>query len=575
MRSLILAITVALAYTLLRGWPAEWPLIVRLALAASILVFALLFWPPARAHPHPKIPFRWQDSLGIITAILFVEGLFLSILTVTPDHSEDLARLIEAEYQDRFGNSQIAQASDSTSLNQAPLIPVVSGLNPFAEQILHRRGTVALSPAPEAYLFPENPETVTHVIASQRHLRSFTLATYQNGLWLPAPVIPETLPSENLTTQLSAASPTLRYRISQIARKKGETLALSLPNPTSINLQNIRKIGPAAFQLPPLPADQRTYEYAVTSAPPPTDLPPAALVPGDSPLPAYLELPLDPRLRSKIQTFASSLGPTPPAALSRLPELFAKDFTYSLEIDLPPGRDALDSFLFETRIGYCTHFATASVMIARALGFPARIAYGWAGGLYYEEPNNLVYRASDAHAWTEIFLRDLGWVTFDTTPRGQRGNAENLSAEGAVPPPLYEDDTQDDGLAARLDRHRLLKISALLAALAGLLCLASLLSRKSPASPDSAPFQDPLLKKAPHYLTAFRRACLKHGFPMPAGRTLRAHLQQIPPLDFADDLLGYHYAVHYGRQKKDRTTEKNLLRRLEHWEKTHPAKVAE
>ena len=77
----------------------------------------------------------------------------------------------------------------------------------------------------------------------------------------------------------------------------------------------------------------------------------------------------------------------------------------------------LQDFLLERRAGTSIDFATATVMLARAAGLPARMAAGYLPG----EPDPLsgayTVRHQDAHAWAEIFFQEHGWVPFDGTPR--------------------------------------------------------------------------------------------------------------------------------------------------------------
>ncbi len=89
-------------------------------------------------------------------------------------------------------------------------------------------------------------------------------------------------------------------------------------------------------------------------------------------------------------------------------------FVYTLE---PPllGTHAVDEFLFETRAGFCEHFASAFVVLMRAAGVPARVVTGYLGGEYNALGDYLIVRQSDAHAWTEVWLDNRGWVRVDPT----------------------------------------------------------------------------------------------------------------------------------------------------------------
>ena len=91
-----------------------------------------------------------------------------------------------------------------------------------------------------------------------------------------------------------------------------------------------------------------------------------------------------------------------------------EEYFYTLE---PPRleRDSVDDFLFNTRRGFCEHFASAFTMLARAAGIPARVVTGYQGGEFNPMGGYFVVRQSDAHAWTEVWLEDRGWVRVDPT----------------------------------------------------------------------------------------------------------------------------------------------------------------
>ena len=98
-------------------------------------------------------------------------------------------------------------------------------------------------------------------------------------------------------------------------------------------------------------------------------------------------------------------------------------FIYTLE---PPllGTHAVDEFLFRTRAGFCEHFASAYVVLMRAAGVPARVVTGYLGGEYNKLGNYLIVRQSDAHAWTEVWLENRGWVRVDPTNAVSPARAE-------------------------------------------------------------------------------------------------------------------------------------------------------
>ncbi len=92
----------------------------------------------------------------------------------------------------------------------------------------------------------------------------------------------------------------------------------------------------------------------------------------------------------------------------------AEEFFYTLE---PPalGSDPVDRFLFETRRGFCEHYASAFAVLMRAVGIPARIVLGYQGGEVNPLGGHLIVRQADAHAWTEVWLPERGWIRVDPT----------------------------------------------------------------------------------------------------------------------------------------------------------------
>ena len=96
-------------------------------------------------------------------------------------------------------------------------------------------------------------------------------------------------------------------------------------------------------------------------------------------------------------------------------QYFNREFTYTLEPPILDARNPYDAFLFETKQGFCEHYAGSFVLAMRAAGIPARVVTGYQGGEVNQINNELVVRQADAHAWAEIWLRDRGWLRVDPT----------------------------------------------------------------------------------------------------------------------------------------------------------------
>jgi len=109
-----------------------------------------------------------------------------------------------------------------------------------------------------------------------------------------------------------------------------------------------------------------------------------------------------------------------------------EEFHYTLN---PPllSRDTVDEFLFDTKEGFCEHYASAFTVMMRMVGIPARVVTGYQGGWYSEIGSYALVRQSDAHAWSEVWLPGVGWTRIDPTasvaPERVEQSATNLFAQ--------------------------------------------------------------------------------------------------------------------------------------------------
>jgi transglutaminase-like putative cysteine protease len=112
-------------------------------------------------------------------------------------------------------------------------------------------------------------------------------------------------------------------------------------------------------------------------------------------------------------------------------------FIYTLEPP-PLGVNTVDDFLFDTKQGFCEHYASSFVFLMRAANVPARVVTGYLGGEFNDVGNYYIVRQSDAHAWAEVWLAGQGWVRVDPTgaiapERVQRGLSAAVSDRAALP----------------------------------------------------------------------------------------------------------------------------------------------
>jgi len=100
-------------------------------------------------------------------------------------------------------------------------------------------------------------------------------------------------------------------------------------------------------------------------------------------------------------------------------------FKYSLKS--PPGYASgqnLSDFLLETKTGYCELYASAMTILLRLSGVPARVAVGYKGAEYNPMGEYWLVREKFAHAWTQAYIKDKGWINFDPTPSGLFGDSQ-------------------------------------------------------------------------------------------------------------------------------------------------------
>ena len=107
-------------------------------------------------------------------------------------------------------------------------------------------------------------------------------------------------------------------------------------------------------------------------------------------------------------------------------------FYYTLT---PPrlAADTVDGFLFDTRRGFCGHYASAFAALMRAAGIPARVVTGYHGGTYNRFADYWIVRQSDAHAWDEVWIEGHGWLRIDPTSMVAPERVERGLNDLAVP----------------------------------------------------------------------------------------------------------------------------------------------
>ena len=282
----------------------------------------------------------------------------------------------------------------------------------------------------------------------RRYWRSRTFDTYTGQGWVNSPLESQTLsPNQTLPVMQPASIESASDLYQQFQRlPPGEMLiyAANTPHLSDSSLQAWeRSPGDVAF----LTGEADTYTV-LSRTPEPTALQLRAsptitgtLLPEVAE--GYLALPdtVPQRVHDLARDVAGDAETRYDRALAI--ERYLRAYPYTLDLPDPPtGRDLVDYFLFEQQEGYCDYYASAMVVMARALGIPARLASGYAQGTYDHDARRWVVAERDGHSWVEVYFEGIGWVEFEPTagqPALDRPGGEetaNLSLPPLPPPSL-------------------------------------------------------------------------------------------------------------------------------------------
>ena len=436
----------ALAYALLRGWPDALPALMRACFAVLAWVAGLAVWAKRRIPKHeapakPRRPARWPDYVAIGLAILAVEGGFLWLLGAAPRPLESAGLAIERQFRPEAAALRAVNAGDAT--RPGNWLWTEETRRPLPKRTDFKPGT-----KPEVFIRLADRTDAAAMLKDRVYVRSFALGRYEQTAWSPLPGRPlEITANASGFVQLAptGSRQAIRHEVFHGADPGGQNALTALQGATAARVSPLTRIDDGLFLLPPATA-VGGYQYEVTSSPMRIeDLPDGGLLtawPGapDELLAVPERGDFGERLRKLARTAAGS--GTLKEQLLHLQEHLRTTLDYSLSTTNPRNLDPLENFLFEERRGHCEYFATAGALMARALGLPARVAYGWAGGTWYESSGLFVFRANEAHAWPEVWLENYGWVLMDPTPQGTRDGQQARVAPPNEALPGTDEDTK-------------------------------------------------------------------------------------------------------------------------------------
>jgi transglutaminase-like putative cysteine protease len=235
-----------------------------------------------------------------------------------------------------------------------------------------------------------------------RYWRGPVLWQYDGKTWSPGP--PST---SNQNVQVHALGPPIEYEVTLEPHDNRWLFALDMAG----SVPAIGQVTPD-FQLLANKPVKNTIRYALKSYP---QYRIGTLLSAKQ---RHRALQIPPRLNPKTRQLAASWhakGLSDSEIIMQALTMFRTEpFIYTLQ---PPvlGTNAVDDFLFNTRRGFCEHYASAMAFLMRAAGIPTRIITGYQGGELNPLGEYMLVRQSDAHAWVEIWQPGEGWQRVDPT----------------------------------------------------------------------------------------------------------------------------------------------------------------
>lgn len=256
---------------------------------------------------------------------------------------------------------------------------------------------------------------------SQLYWRALTLDHFDGRRWSQSPTA-----QFSPAPQWQARGEPVRYSVVMQPSTRPWLFALDV---AQSDLEGTRQMGD--FRLQRRRPVDRTLLYNVTS------WPRALREPAGAPngMQTWLRLPQqgDPRARAWAQTLRQQFAEDERLVGALLEHFNRQPYVYTLR-PAPLGADSIDEFLFDTRSGFCAHYAGAMTYVLRAAGIPSRVVAGYQGGELNPGGNYVQVRQFDAHAWVEYWQPGTGWVSVDPTfqvapERIEQGLEEALAGE--------------------------------------------------------------------------------------------------------------------------------------------------
>jgi hypothetical protein len=358
------------------------------------------------------------------------------------------------------------------------------------------------------------------------HLRVMAFDTYSHRNWLP---------EENTRTFAAAAVrslPSARPPVWRVTRLIANNGLLAAPLETSGFDPLAQREVRWAPEMGPMKSDASVPStYGIAIGPAGAQGPFCA--PPDAQERARL-LTLPPEMDPQVRDLARQVGasaPAPEAKAAAIVAYLPAHHRYSLSYRPKPG-DPISRFLLSTSAAHCEYFASATVMLLRCLGVPARYVIGYYAH-EHDPGGQIVVRQRDAHAWAEAWIDGKGWITLDATPGD--GRPDNT---GGVSWLTRITEWIGDSLADL--RNRLGRVGASIAGGVAVLIGLGIAWRNRPRRATLKTDHVLTYSTSGEEMTAlaarFERSCRRRGLELPPSHTWEEALDALPPADIASPL---------------------------------------
>ncbi|MFU8892998.1 MAG: transglutaminase-like domain-containing protein [Luteolibacter sp.] len=576
---LCLAAAAFAAYALLRGWIpdplAGLPVSVRGILALVVLALGVCGYAagPVKHSGDAACVRRKPGSVDYATAIGALLALhfgFLWLLGAAPPVIERIGIAAEPWLRPEAAAKRVELASaNADAVGEGNWL-----WQDRRSRALPQRTNLRPGNRPEVFLRFPTPEDAAEIVDTSAYLASFSLTKFAGDRWTTPDTEAADIGAEDdgfirfPTPHDRAARRPVSHEVFHGANRTGQNVLITLQGVDAVEIPQLDQYDDGFLMLPSAPEEVPGFQYRAISRPLAiADLSAEIVIAADPDTPDFLlDLPLNKRVADHLRDQARAIAGENPTvdSIATLESWMREAFDYSLETNNPLNLDPLENFLFSERRGHCEHFAMTAALMLRSLGIPSRVAYGWAGGTWYESSQLMVFRAREAHAWTEFRVPGYGWVVMDPTPPSAIDGTR-----ARVAPPEEEPPDPSDALAIDpeiADATRIDLAAAWMLAICGLPALLMLILRsrfrRRAVTHNGAIIAGQVTGGG--YLGAWCACCR----PRHPGETLRQQIhrhQPSPP--FASRLIDYHYRTQYTPADRDPITERELERAIRTWSK--------